>query len=386
MKFGFYSSILDPNLTRLYSDQLDELREQVVLCEEAGFDIAWADEHHFNIGMVNSPNAIVPGAMLADATSRIRIGLPVPLNNWNPLRLAEDVAVLDHLSKGRVEVDMGRGSSAFDVANLNPQLSGLWPGPETRFEPNAQVDSREHFAEVVDILRKAWTEEFFSHEGRFYQFPQPGFPWASSILPNDPTAVKDGQIVKMTVGPKPYQKPYPPLRMLMSSEPSFTEAAELGLLGWVWIQPPKRLRQRLEIYSDIRNKREGRQLRVGEDVGAMRMTFVAPSYEEAKRDADQFFTPAIERACRRRPQSYYSDEGGEVAGGIDLNWEFFREQLLIIAGTPEQVTEQIQELDEICGLDFIALWMESGGISHKKIMSSIDLFSEKVLPNFADGK
>ena len=88
MKFGFYSQIADIDLTRVYSDLLDELREQVVFCEQAGFDIAWADEHHFNVGWTNSPNPIVPGAMLAAHTNRIRIGLPVPLPNWHPLRLA----------------------------------------------------------------------------------------------------------------------------------------------------------------------------------------------------------------------------------------------------------------------------------------------------------
>ena len=383
MKFGFYSQVADINLKRVYSDLLDELREQVVFCEQAGFDIAWADEHHFNFGWANSPNPIVPGAMLAAHTSRIRIGLPIPLPNWHPLRLAEDIALLDHLSKGRVEVAMGRGISPFDVANLNPQLRGIWPDPKIRFERPAQAASREHFAEVVEIMKKAWTEEYFSHKGRFYEFPQPGFPWGSPTPPTDPTAVKDGEIVKMSVGPKPYQKPYPPLRMLMTSEPSFTEAAEMGLQGWVWIHPPRKLRQRLEVYSNIRTEQEGRQLRVGEDVGALRMAFVAPSYEKAKRDADQFFTPYIARACRGRPQSYYMDDGADVPADVDLDWEFFRKQQLIIAGSPEQVAEQIHELEEICGLDFIALWMEAGGISHKKIMSSLDLFASKVAPLFA---
>ena len=67
----------------------------------------------------------------------------------------------------------------------------------------------------------------------------------------------------------------------------------------------------------------------------------------------------------------------------DLDWEFFRKQLLILAGTPEQVKEQIHELGETCGLDFIGVWMEAGGMSHQKIMSSLDLFADKVAPQFA---
>ena len=383
MKFGFYSQMTDAPVKRVYSDLMDELREQVVYCEQAGFDIAWADEHHFNFGSVNSPNPIVVGAMLAAHTSRIRIGLPIPLPNWHPLRLAEDVALLDHLSRGRVELDIGRGISPFDVANLNPHLTGVWPDPKVRFQKSTQTASREHYAEVLEILKKAWTEEFFSHKGRFYEFPQPGFNEASSIIQPDPIALKNGEIIQMSVDPKPYQKPYPPLRMLMTSEPSFQEGAELGLKGWVWVQPPRRLRQKLEVYAGVRSAQEGRQFRAGEDVGALRMVYVASSYEEAKRDTEEFFTPIMKYVCSNRPQDYYLDEGQEMPAGADLDWEFFRKQHLILAGTAEQVTEQIQELDEICGLDFIGVWMEAGGMSHHKIMSSLDLFSAKVAPQFA---
>ena len=384
MKFGFYSQMMDVPVKRVYADLLEELREQVVYCEQAGFDIAWADEHHFNFGMVNSPNPLMAGAMLATNTDRIRIGLPVIPATWHPLRLAEDIAILDHLSKGRVEVDMGRGVSPFDVANLNPQLAGIWPDPKVRFERSGQAASREHYAEVVEILKKAWTEEFFDHKGRYYEFPHPGFDEGSFILPPDPVALKDGEVIKMSVNPKPYQKPHPPLRMLMTSVPSFEEGARLGMMGWVSIQPPRRLRQRLEVYADIRSEQEGRQFRVGEDVGALRMCYVAPSYEEAKKATDQFFTPYMKFLCKNRPQDYYLDEGDKMPASGELDWEFFRKQHLILAGTPEQVAEQIHEIDEICGLDPMGLWMEAGGMSHQKIMSSLDLFGSKVAPLFAN--
>ena len=380
MKFEYYNGLYDLTLKRVYSDLLDELREQVLFCEEAGFDVAWVDEHHFNEGYVSSPNPIVPGAMLAAHTSRIGIGVVNIVPMWHPLRLAEDIAVLDHLSKGRVKVAFGRGFSQFEVTNLNPQLKDLWPDPKTRMERSGQTASREHYAEVLEIVKKAWTEEYFSHKGTYYTLPQPGFTRASTT-PADATAVKDGEIVKMSVDPKPYQKPHPSIRLLMSSEPSFTEAAELGLEGWVWIEPPRWLRQRIQTYSDIRTEREGRQFRLGEDVGALRMVYVAPTYEEAKRDADQIFTPFYEYASRSRPMSYWKEEG--VTEHTERNWEFFRKHLLFLAGSPEQVAEQIHELKETCGFDYISLSLERG-MSHKKIMSSLDLFASKVAPLFAD--
>ena len=385
MKFEYYSGVYDLTMKRTYADLLNELKEQVLFCEEAGFEIAWVDEHHFNMGFVNMPNPLMTGAMLAAHTSRIRIGAVDIPSVWHPLRLAEDIALLDHLSRGRVEVAFGRGISPFDVANVNPQLQSLWPDEKLRMVKSAQTASREHYAEVLEILKKAWTQEFFSHEGTYYTFPEPGYPWRSSSPPSDATAVEDGKIVKMSVGPKPYQTPYPPMRMLMSSEPSFTEAAELGMKGWIWIEPPHWLRKRLQQYSDIRTEREGRQFRLGEQVGALRMVYVAPTYEEAKRDADEVFTPWYQGASRSRPLSYWSEEGEEVTEHTERDWEFFRKHLMFLAGSPEQVVEQIHELKEICGLDFISLSLDRG-MSHKKIMSSLDLFASKVAPVFADGE
>lgn len=380
MRFGLYSSMMEPTLDRVYADLLDELREEVAICEEAGFHCAWVDEHHFNADFDCSTNPVMTGAMLAANTDRIHIGQTNVAGCWQPLRLAEDISLLDHMTRGRVEVGLGRGISPFDVANLNPQLKGVWPDEAVRFDPKQQTASREHFAEVIEILRKAWTEEFFSHEGTYFKYPQDGFSWGSSAPPSDPDAVEDGKIVKMRLGPKPYQKPHPPLWMLMTSEPSFTEAANLGMNGLVWIQPPRRLRQRMGIYAETRGSKEGRKYDIGEDIAALRSVHVAPSYEEAKRDADQFFTPYYEVSARTRPASYWVDEGEEGAADIELDWEFFRQQLLVLAGSPEQVVEQIQELKELSGIKYIMVWSETGGLAHEKVMSSLELFVTKVAP------
>jgi alkanesulfonate monooxygenase SsuD/methylene tetrahydromethanopterin reductase-like flavin-dependent oxidoreductase (luciferase family) len=380
MKFGLYSSMMEPTLDRVYADLLDELREEVAICEEAGFHCAWVDEHHFNADYDCSTNPLMTGAMLAAHTDRIHVGQTNVAGCWQPLRLAEDIALLDHMTRGRVEVGLGRGISPFDVANLNPQLKGVWPDEAVRFDPKQQTASREHFAEVIEILRKAWVEEFFSHQGTYFKYPQDGFSWGSSAPPSDIDAVEDGKIVKMRLGPKPYQKPHPPLWMLMTSEPSFTEAAQLGMNGLVWIQPPRRLKQRMSIYAETRGSREGRKYEIGEEIAALRSVHVAPSYEEAKRDADHFFTPYYEVSARTRPASYWTDEDEKPNTNYELGWEFFRQQLLILAGSPEQVVEQIQELKELSGIKYIMVWSETGGLPHDKVMSSLDLFMTKVLP------
>ena len=393
MKFGLYTGVHDLTMKRVYADVVDELREQVILCEEAGFECAWVDEHHFNPTYTNSPNPIVLGAMLAAHTNRIRIGQADIVTGWHPLRLAEDIALLDHISKGRVDVGLGRGGVQYDATIFNPRLKGVVPDPKldakVHYSASDQTATREHFVEVVEIMKKAWTEPFSSYQGNHYTFPNPGFPSRFSLMDaaalEDPTAVKDGEVAKIRVGPKPYQKPHPPLWMLMVSEPSFAEAARLGLKGMVWVQPAKRLRERIKVYTDIRSEQEGRPVKVADDVNVMRLAYVAPSYEEAKRDADRLFTPYYTKQFELRPPSFWYDEGEEVPEKTELDWEFFRKQLLILAGSPEQVAEQIHELNEVAGVSYVTIWTEGQGLAHKKIMSSLDLFGSKVATLFANG-
>lgn len=138
MKFGLYSQVMDPTRGRIFGDMLDELKAQVVLCDEAGFHCVWIDEHHFNTDFNCSTNPSLIGAMLAAHTNRIRIGQTDVVGCWQPLRLAEDVALLDHLSRGRVDVGLGRGIRPFDMRNLNPQLGDIWPNPGDNFDPKQQ--------------------------------------------------------------------------------------------------------------------------------------------------------------------------------------------------------------------------------------------------------
>ena len=123
--------------------------------------------------------------MLAAHTQHICIGQTNVAGCWQPLRLAEDVALLDHISRGRVEVGIGRGINPFDVANLNPQLKELWADPLVRFDTTQQSPSRDHLAEFIEVLRKAWTEEFFCYQGAHFKSP-PAFPGATRLPPVTP--------------------------------------------------------------------------------------------------------------------------------------------------------------------------------------------------------
>ena len=172
MKFGCMFLFHDPGLSKPYAELVEEVRESVVAMEQLGFDYVWLGEHHLGLeGFGNSPNPLLVAADLANHTSKIRIafGAVIP-TLWHPLRLAEDVAVLDHLTKGRIEVGFGRGP---------------WPRDTVPFHPNAdprdEATSRGLMRENIEVLQKAWTEDVFSHQGSNWVIPPPGIPWNTPL-------------------------------------------------------------------------------------------------------------------------------------------------------------------------------------------------------------
>src|SRR5216684_9032855 len=133
----------------------DESLAQMTAAEDLGFDAVWLAEIHFQKGRSVLASPLVIAAALATWTRRVKIGIAVqvlPLSH--PLRLAEDVATVDHLTKGRLEFGVGRSG-----------LPGHYQGFNIPYS-----ESRERFLETLDVLVKAWTHDRFSHEGRYFQF------------------------------------------------------------------------------------------------------------------------------------------------------------------------------------------------------------------------
>ena len=189
MEFGLFTEFQCPP-GRSAAAAFDESMVQMRAAEDLGFDAVWLAEIHFqkDRSVLSSPLTIAAG--LATTTRRVKIGIAVqvlPLSH--PLRLAEDVATVDHLSKGRLEFGVGRSG-----------LPGHYQGFNIPYS-----ESRDRFLETLEILRKAWTEERFSHSGKFWQF-------------ND-----------VCVMPKPYQRPHPPLRVAATTEETYPMVGRMGL-------------------------------------------------------------------------------------------------------------------------------------------------------------
>ena len=353
---------------------LDNLRQQAVLAEELGFEAIWLGEHHFTpFGVGDLPNPILLGADLAARTSRIRIGQMANIATWwHPIRLAEDLAMLDNMSGGRLEVGFGRG---------------IWPYEGPQFHPNADprkdAENRELFQETIEIVRKIWSDEYFDHHGTNYTFPAADTVFSHPSVVPDP-AWHDGQnVTRLRVTPRPYQQPHPPLWMTVSTDRSVTTAAQMGLKACYWQPPPLRIRQRMEIYAEARTNREGRPYRLGEDQAVMRSTYVASSMEEARRDAEAAIMSAFIFNDPFRGRQVFTNPDEELDPEIKLDWDFLEPRTLLV-GSPDHVAEKIQELREVCNLDYLLVEFAHSGLSQRQILRNLENFATRVMPRFAD--
>ena len=354
------------------AEMLDNLRQQTVLAEELGFEVMWLGEHHFGpYGIGDLPNPILLGADLAARTSRIRIGQMANIAPWwHPIRLAEDLAILDNLTEGRIEVGFGRG---------------IWPyeGPQfhANSDPRKDAENRELFRETIEVVRKIWSDEYFSHQGENYGFPAGDTVFSHPSYRPDP-AWQDGErVTRLRVTPRPYQKPHPPLWMTVSTDRSVATAAELGLKACYWQPPPLRIRQRMELYAETRSKLEGRPFSLGEDQAVMRSTYVASSMEEARRDAEAGIMSGFIFNDPFRGRQVFTNPGEELNDDVRLDWDFLEPRTLLV-GSPDHVAEKIQELREVCSLDCLLVEFAHGGIPQRKILRNLENFATRVMPRF----
>ena len=354
------------------AEMLDNLRQQTVLAEELGFEVMWLGEHHFGpYGIGDLPNPILLGADLAARTSRIRIGQMANIAPWwHPIRLAEDLAILDNMTEGRIEVGFGRG---------------IWPyeGPQfhANADPRQDAENRELFRETIEVVRKIWSDEYFSHQGENYSFPAEDTVFSHPSYPPDP-AWQDGErVTRLRVTPRPYQKPHPPLWMTVSTDRSVTTAAELGLKACYWQPPPLRIRQRMELYAETRSKLEGRPFSLGEDQAVMRSTYVASSMEDARRDAEAGIMSSFIFNDPFRGRQVFTNPGEELSDDVRLGWDFLEPRTLLV-GSPDHVAEKIQELREVCSLECLLVEFAHGGIPQRKILRNLENFATRVMPRF----
>jgi alkanesulfonate monooxygenase SsuD/methylene tetrahydromethanopterin reductase-like flavin-dependent oxidoreductase (luciferase family) len=372
MRFSIFHNIGAPGRLHEVASVLDEVRDVARYADDAGYHSIWYTEHHFgHEGYELIPNPVLMGVDTAARTSRIRIGQAANIVTfWNPMRLAEDIAMLDQLSGGRVEVGVGRGLYGREAMNLNPAA-----------DPRDQEQNRALFDETVEILRKAWSGEFFSHEGTFYRYPAPELSWAHPLSPSTPDFAEDGTITRLKVVPQPYQRPHPPLSQVIDTPRSIAGAAKAGMKGIFWMPPVSALKGRFELYRDTLAETTGTEQPLGHGLSLVRDVYVADTMEQARADYEQALLTSYRWICHWRGLGNLREAGEELAAGQQLDYDFLAERNLLV-GTPEYVAEKVQELREELGLQDLMLWTTHPGLEHRKAMRSFELFAEKVMPQF----
>src|SRR5919197_5832732 len=335
MRFGTYYFLQAPP-TLTHADVFRREIEQMAWAEELGFDSVWLTEHHFiEYGLSVSP--AVPAAAAAMRTRRVRIGLAAAILPFHdPVRLAEELAMVDILSGGRLDVGVGRGNRPVEFEGYRVP----------------QIESRERFEEALGILIRAWTLERFAYEGRHYSIPE------------------------VRVIPKPIQRPHPPLWVVCVSPDTIEATALRGLpmLNSILRGPVDQLVSQRDTYVKACKKGGRSDAEIASLLGrwgVSRHIYVAPSDAQAQaetRDAEMWYQDALRRFLipenidRVHPllQPGFRTMAERFA---KISWEQLVAETLAV-GSPDTVAAKIEEMQRL-GVGEVLCWMNFGGLEHQ---------------------
>ena len=348
----------------LYDRMLAELGEQAVLADELGYDSISFTEHHFHIeGFELSNNPVLLDLFVAMQTKRIRVGqLGIVLPADNPIRIAEDIAMLDHMSGGRANAGFARGYQRRWVDVLAQQTHGIHGALPHQHD---QIDAANR-VRVRGVLPH--------HQGRLDPGPArlPGALLAHSgrTAPSGTSrrprlyggGVIDGVVTQVGVVPKPLQQPHPPLfQPFASSEASIRWCAEEGVTAVLPPLHPKTEARLVQLYAEV----SGRP--AGDGIGVLRDVIVADSDEEA--------------------MALWADSGAFCGGAWFAPFGFSRgladpdtgetpEDLfadgLALVGTVDTVTGQLERLAARLPVDWLFAWTYNGLVPHEKLLGSLE--------------
>ena len=367
--------------TDLYQQMLAELKEQAQCADELGYDSISFTEHHFHVeGFEISNNPVMLDLFIALNTKRIRVGqLGIVLPSQNPLRVAEDIAMLDHMSGGRANAGFARGYQRRWVDVLAQQLHGIHgatPGEHDAIDEANRAAFEEHFR----IVKQAWTEDMMEYHGTYWQIPPDGTPWTIDATKQWGSGIDEQGIVRQIgVVPKPLQKPHPPIfQPFASSENSIRWCAREEITA---ILPPMYLALQNQLYDIYAEEAEsaGRKAARGEGLVVLRDVVVADTDEEALelwRHSGAFcgaawFAPFGFNRLLAEP-------------GVEdgLTPQDLMDRGMLLVGSPDTVSRQMEQLLNDTPIRWLFAWTYNGLMPHPKIMRSLELFQTKVMPRF----
>ena len=320
--------------------------EQMLAAESGGYESVWIAEHHFNdYGLCPAPPVLA--SFLAARTRTLRLGMGVsllPLHH--PIDLAEQLAVLDVVSGGRLDVGIGRGGTLQDYQTFQSDRG----------------DSRARVEEGIALMQQCWSGAPFDFEGRFHSAE------------------------RLHVRPRPAQRPHPPLYVASNSEDSVRSAARLGLptLSSYFV-PEDELVRRHRMYVDEARAagRAGAEIdRLMAQSWGMRVVHVAPTREAALAATEAPFMGYQRRIAVLRSDS----QGGSVPGSFDRSlvrlrpFADYMEDGLAMIGSPDDVRDRLQRYLEVTGYTRVLLLMALPGLPTADALRSMRLFTDEVRP------
>ena len=330
MKFGF----IPVEDSRFYQEALN----QVELAEKLGFDSVWLEEHH-GTSRHYHPSPLIYLAGFATRTERILLGTDIAvLPLYHPLRLAEDVAQLDVMSKGRMVLGVAIGYREEEFGAFQTPLKGR----------GAQ------FEEMLELIKRLWMEDKLDFESRRYA------------------------LSNFTLEPKPLQKPRPPIWLGGWGKLSIQRAAALGD---AWIPGPTanlaKLKEAQARYND-------HLLELGIDPQSRprpltRDVIIASREEDAEELAQSYLLPAY-----RDEYSTWSHPliGTSDSTATDILAELRRDRFII--GSPSRVIEQVKYFKEQFGMDHLVCRLHFPGMPPEKVLAAVRLIGEEVIPAFRE--
>jgi alkanesulfonate monooxygenase SsuD/methylene tetrahydromethanopterin reductase-like flavin-dependent oxidoreductase (luciferase family) len=356
----------------LYARMLAEIGEQARLADDLGYDSISFTEHHFHIeGFELSNNPVLLDLFVGMQTRRIRVGqLGIVLPAHNPIRVAEDIAMLDHMTGGRANAGFARGYQRRWVDIMAQQTHGIH-GALPHEHDAIDEANRAAFEEGFRIIKRAWTEDLLSVDGRYWRVPAGETPWTLEATARYGAGVRDGFVRQVAVVPKPLQKPHPPLfQPFASSERSIRWCAQENVTAILPPLHPKLERRLFELYAEV----SGRPL--GDGIGVLRDVVIADTDEEAL--AIWHNSGAFCGAAWFEPFGFSK---GMVDPDTGVAPDLAAESLFLV-GSVDSVTRQLEALLRRLPAQWIFAWTYNGLIGHATLLRSIETFWTKVLARF----
>src|SRR5262245_11068329 len=353
MQFGWLTLALSPSPSE-DAARIDQLIEQACTAERLGFSDIWLTEHYFTGESVYN-DSLMFAAALAMKTEKVRIGFAVvQMPFHHPVRLAVQLALLDNLSKGRIDVGIGKG-------NVYNEYEFVGHGLRSH-------DSRERMEEALEILERAWREAPFSYDGKFHKVHVPA------------------------LRPKPVQQPGPPLWRSVISPGSFTDCGKLGVPILTARLPVERIKERWALYEQgliAGGHDEATRARLLAQSALWRHVYVAESDRQAEDELTQLLFETRDHLIHMRQEHNPPDFAIEPAALNAWNDPAVSNEVAVadalkngaLFGSPRRVREQVAELAEV-GVRHLLCQTGFGSMSHDRNVASMRRFGDEVMPAF----